>query len=161
MSGSVGDNVFRASGVIAAAAAGRTGTVDWDTTPKTGTVTAVSANGYFVNTTSGGITVNLPAASAGDIVALIGLKNTRTGDTLAQEDKPIILERIEFPEPVISIAVEAKTKDSQDSLAKGLAKLSEEDPTFIIKSDGDDYIMGGDYQVKKTGTKKYKIVDKK
>jgi len=53
MSGSIGDNVFRASGVIAAAAAGREGTVDWDTTPKTATFTADSGSGYFVNTTGG------------------------------------------------------------------------------------------------------------
>ena len=76
MSGSIGDNVFRASGVIAAAAAGRTGTVDWDTSIHTGTVTAVSANGYFVNTTAGGVIVNLPAASVGDIVAISDYAST-------------------------------------------------------------------------------------
>jgi hypothetical protein len=85
MSGSIGDNVFRASGVIAAAAAGRTGTVDWDTTPKTGTVTAVSANGYFVNTTSGAITVNLPAASAGDIVAVADYASTAATNNITVE----------------------------------------------------------------------------
>ena len=73
MSGSIGDNVFRASGVIAAAAAGRTGTVDWITTPKvTGDspVTGVTAKGYFLNTTAGQITLNLPAGSAGDIISM-------------------------------------------------------------------------------------------
>ena len=73
MSGKVGDNVFRASGVIAAAAAGRTGTVDWITTPKvTGDspVTGVTAKGYFLNTTAGTITINLPAGVAGSIVSV-------------------------------------------------------------------------------------------
>jgi len=70
MSGSIGDNVFRASGVIAAAAAGRTGTVDWDTTPKTATFSAATAEGYFCNTTAGVLTVNLPAGAAGSIVSL-------------------------------------------------------------------------------------------
>jgi hypothetical protein len=73
MSGSIGDNVFRASGVIAAAAAGRTGTVDWITTPKvTGDspVTGVTAKGYFLNTTAGTITINLPAGAAGSIVSM-------------------------------------------------------------------------------------------
>jgi len=76
MSGSIGDNVFRASGVIAAAAAGREGTVDWDTSIHTGTVTAESGSGYFVNTTSGAITVNLPAASVGSIVAVSDYAST-------------------------------------------------------------------------------------
>ena len=73
MSGPVGDNVFRASGVIAAAAAGRTGTVDWVTTPKvTGDspITAVTGEGYFLNTTAGAITINLPAGVAGSIVSM-------------------------------------------------------------------------------------------
>jgi len=77
MSGSIGDNVFRASGVIAAAAAGRTGTVDWQTDSiKTATFTATSAEGYFCNTTAGAFTVNLPAATAGDIVSLKDYANT-------------------------------------------------------------------------------------
>jgi len=79
MSGVTGDNPYRASGVVAALAEGRTGTVDWDTTPKTGTVTAESAVGYFINTTSGGITVNLPAGAAGSIVAIADY--TRTFNT--------------------------------------------------------------------------------
>ena len=79
MSGSIGNNPYRASGVVAALAEGRTGTVDWDTTPKTGTVTAESAVGYFINTTSGGITVNLPAGAAGSIVAIADY--TRTFNT--------------------------------------------------------------------------------
>ena len=79
MSGSIGDNVFRASGVIAAAAAGRTGTVDWDTTPKvTGDspVTGATATGYFLNTTAGAITINLPAGVAGSIVAMADYAET-------------------------------------------------------------------------------------
>jgi len=79
MSGSIGDNVFRASGVIAAAAAGRTGTVDWDTTPKTSTVTAVNGEGYFCNTSGGAFAVNLPAGVAGSIVAIADY--TRTFNT--------------------------------------------------------------------------------
>ena len=79
MSGSVGDNVFRASGVIAAAAAGRTGTVDWVTTPKvTGDspVTAATGSGYFLNTTAGEITTNLPAGAAGSIVSMADYAGT-------------------------------------------------------------------------------------
>ena len=76
MSGSTGNNPYRASGVVAALAEGRTGTVDWDTTPKTGTVTAETANGYFVNTTSGAITVNLPAGVAGSIVSMADYART-------------------------------------------------------------------------------------
>ena len=77
MSGSIGDNVFRASGVIAAAAAGRTGTVDWQTDSiKTATFTAADAEGYFCNTTSGVFTVNLPAGSAGAIVAVSDYAST-------------------------------------------------------------------------------------
>jgi elongation factor G len=72
---------------------------------------------------------------AGDIAAAIGLKQTTTGDTLAQEDKPIILEAIIFPEPVISVAIEPKTKADQEKLGISLSKLSEEDPTFKIKTD--------------------------
>jgi len=70
MTGKISDNLGRSSGLIKAVSAGRTGTVDWDTTPKTGTVTAASGNGYFINTSGGGITVNLPAGSAGSIVSV-------------------------------------------------------------------------------------------
>ena len=72
---------------------------------------------------------------AGDIAAAIGLKDTRTGDTLCDEDKPIILEAMRFPEPVISVAIEPRTKADQDKLSGSLAKLSEEDPTFRVHSD--------------------------
>jgi len=71
---------------------------------------------------------------AGDIAAAIGLKNTRTGDTLCDESDPIILERMSFPEPVISIAIEPKTKADQDKLSDSLGKLAEEDPTLRISS---------------------------
>ncbi len=67
---------------------------------------------------------------AGEIGAVIGLKGTTTGDTLCSEDKPIILESMEFPEPVISVAIEPKTKAGQEKLGIALAKLAEEDPTF-------------------------------
>ncbi len=72
---------------------------------------------------------------AGDIVALVGLKKTTTGDTLSVDNKPIILESMVFPEPVISVAIEPKTKADQDKLDTSLMKLSEEDPTFKVKSD--------------------------
>ena len=69
---------------------------------------------------------------AGDIVAVIGLKEVRTGDTLCHPDNPIILEAMSFPEPVIALAIEPKTKADQDKLGTGLQKLAEEDPTFRV-----------------------------
>jgi len=72
---------------------------------------------------------------AGDIGAAIGLKDTRTGDTLSDEDKPIILEAMKFPNPVIDVAIEPKTKADQDKLAMALQKLQEEDPTFRVRAD--------------------------
>ncbi len=72
---------------------------------------------------------------AGDIVAAVGLKSTSTGDTLCDPSHPILLERMEFPEPVISVAVEPKTKVDQDKLGRALAALSEEDPTFQVRTD--------------------------
>ncbi len=72
---------------------------------------------------------------AGDICAAVGLKDTTTGDTLCEENAPIILERMEFPEPVISVAIEPKTKADQDKMGIALQKLAEEDPTFRVKSD--------------------------
>lgn len=74
-------------------------------------------------------------AYAGDIVALLGLKDTTTGDTLCDQDNQIILEKMEFPDPVISVAIEPKTRASQDKMIIGLQKLAEEDPTFVTKSD--------------------------
>ncbi|MBS1518252.1 MAG: elongation factor G [Bacteroidetes bacterium] len=71
----------------------------------------------------------------GDIAAAVGLKFTRTGDTLCDESDPIVLEKITFPEPVIQIAIEPKTKADQDKLGESLAKLSDEDPTFRVKTD--------------------------
>jgi elongation factor G len=73
--------------------------------------------------------------SAGEIAAVIGLQKTVTGDTLCNKDKPIILESISFPEPVISLAIEPKTKADQEKLSLALRKLADEDPTFKIKSD--------------------------
>ncbi|MDQ3944331.1 MAG: elongation factor G [Actinomycetota bacterium] len=77
------------------------------------------------------------AVFAGDIVAAVGLKFTTTGDTLCDPDRPIILERMEFPEPVISVAIEPKTKADQDKLGKALFSLQEEDPTFQVRTDED------------------------
>ena len=70
--------------------------------------------------------------SAGDIAAVVGLKNTLTGDTLCDEKNPIILESMEFPEPVMSVAIEPKTKADQDKLSQSLAKLAQEDPSFRV-----------------------------
>ncbi|MDI6602241.1 MAG: elongation factor G [Thermoanaerobacteraceae bacterium] len=80
---------------------------------------------------------DIDVAYAGDIIAIVGLKDTVTGDTLCDEEKPIVLESMEFPEPVISVAIEPKTKDSQDKLGISLQKLSEEDPTFRTYTDQD------------------------
>jgi elongation factor G len=74
---------------------------------------------------------------AGDIAAIVGLKDTFTGDTLSDPDSPIILEAIKFPEPVISIAVEPKTKADQDKMDNALIRLAEEDPTFKVRTDPD------------------------
>jgi len=73
--------------------------------------------------------------SAGDIAAAVGLKNSFTGDTLCDEAHPILLEAIKFPEPVISIAIEPRTKADQDKMALALARLGEEDPTFQVRTD--------------------------
>jgi elongation factor G len=70
--------------------------------------------------------------SAGDIAAVVGLKHTLTGDTLCDEKNPIILESIEFPEPVMSVAIEPKTKADQERLSQSLAKLAQEDPSFKV-----------------------------
>ncbi len=84
-------------------------------------------------------------AQAGEIVALIGLKNTTTGDTLCDENHPIELERITFSDPVISLAIEPKTKQDQERMGMALNKLSEEDPTFSIEVDHEtgQTIIGG------------------
>jgi elongation factor G len=78
---------------------------------------------------------DLEEIRCGDIAAIVGLKHTRTGDTLCTEEDAIILEKMVFPEPVIQIAIEPKTKADQDKLSESLAKLSDEDPTFKVKVD--------------------------
>ncbi len=85
------------------------------------------------------------AAFAGDIVALVGLKQTTTGDTLCDPGSPILLESLDFPEPVIHVAVEPKTKNDQDKLSRALQALSEEDPTFQVHSDEEtgQTVIGG------------------
>jgi len=85
------------------------------------------------------------AVFAGDIVAAVGLKNTTTGDTLCDPGHPVVLESLEFPEPVIHVAVEPKTKDAQDKLSKALQALSEEDPTFQVHSNEEtgQTVIGG------------------
>jgi elongation factor G len=82
---------------------------------------------------------------AGDIAAAVGLGNTVTGDTLCDEDNPIILEAMEFPAPVISMSIKPKTRTDQDRIGKGLMKLSEEDPTFTVATDRetDETILSG------------------
>jgi len=78
---------------------------------------------------------DLDIAMAGDIVAGLGFKEVTTGDTLCDRDNPVILERMEFPEPVIHVAIEPKTKSDQDKLGKALKSLSDEDPTFRVRTD--------------------------
>ncbi|MBM3683443.1 MAG: elongation factor G [Actinobacteria bacterium] len=78
---------------------------------------------------------DIEVARSGDIVAAIGLKNVRTGDTICDPSSPIVLEQLEFPEPVIHVAVEPKTKVDQDKMSKALYALSEEDPTFQVRTD--------------------------
>lgn len=118
----------------------------------------ISAGSYVYNSTTGekerlGRILRMHANEreevktvfAGEIAAAVGLKNAKTGDTLCAEDKPIILEKIEFPEPVISLRVEPKTKADQEKMGIALKRLSDEDPTFRVKSDpetGETVIMG-------------------
>jgi elongation factor G len=78
---------------------------------------------------------DISEVATGDIAAAVGLKFTRTGDTLSAPDKPIILESMHFPEPVISVSIEPKSKADQDKLGESLTKLSEEDPTFKVSTD--------------------------
>jgi len=88
---------------------------------------------------------DIKEARAGDIVALAGLKNTTTGDTLCDSDKAVVLERMEFPEPVIEIAVEPKTKGDQEKMGQALARLATEDPSFRVavdKESGQTVIKG-------------------
>ena len=82
---------------------------------------------------------------AGEIAAIIGLKESRTGDTLCDVERPVILEKIEFPEPVVSLRIEPKTKADQEKMGIALRRLSDEDPTFKIKSDPEtlETIMSG------------------
>ena len=80
---------------------------------------------------------DLDVAYAGDIVAGLGFKDTTTGDTLCDRQDPIVLERMEFPEPVIHVAIEPKTKSDQDKLGRALKSLSDEDPTFRVRTDED------------------------
>ena len=107
----------------------------------------VSAGSYVYNSSSGkkeriGRLLRMHAnhredideAFTGDICAVVGLKNTRTGDTLCDESDPIILEKMIFPDPVISVAIEPKTKADQEKMGESLAKLSEEDPTFKVST---------------------------
>lgn len=74
-------------------------------------------------------------AWAGDIVAAVGLKNVSTGDTLCSSQRPLVLEMIEFPEPVIDVAIEPKSKESRDGLSQALQKLTKEDPSFRVRTD--------------------------
>ncbi len=78
---------------------------------------------------------DIPEVLAGNVVAAVGLRDTTTGDTLCDEDHPIVLESMQFPDPVIAVAVEPKTKADQDKLGTALARLAEEDPTFKVRFD--------------------------
>ncbi|MBY0450432.1 MAG: elongation factor G [Cyanobacteria bacterium] len=79
--------------------------------------------------------IEIPEVNSGDIFAVVGLKNTTTGDTLCLENDPVILESIHIPEPVIEVAIEPKTKADQEKLSNSLSKLAEEDPTFRVRVD--------------------------
>ncbi len=79
----------------------------------------------------------IDAIHAGDIAACVGLKSVTTGDTLCDEEKPVVLENIDFPAPVISVAIEPKTKADQDKLGNAMQKMAQEDPTFRVHSDPD------------------------
>ncbi len=81
--------------------------------------------------------LQLESVTAGNIVAFVGMKEIHTGDSLTDDKHPIILEQIVFPEPVIQIAVEPKTKDDEEKMMLALAKLSDEDPTFVVNNDND------------------------
>ena len=109
---------------------------------------SMSAGSYVLNSTKGhkeriGRLLEMHAnhreditdVSAGDIVAAVGLKNTTTGDTLCSDSQPVVLESMEFPDPVIDIAIEPKTKVDQEKLGQSLARLAQEDPTFRVRSD--------------------------
>ncbi|HLA25169.1 MAG TPA: elongation factor G [bacterium] len=78
---------------------------------------------------------DIPEVSAGNVVAAVGLRDTATGDTLCDADRPIVLESMQFPDPVIAVAVEPKSKADEDKLSAALAKLAEEDPTFKVRFD--------------------------
>jgi len=78
---------------------------------------------------------DIPEATAGNVVAAVGLRDTTTGDTLCDQDHPIVLESMQFPDPVIAVAVEPKTKADEEKLSTALAKLAEEDPTFKVRYD--------------------------
>lgn len=80
---------------------------------------------------------DIDSAYSGDIVAIVGLKDTATGDTLCDEKRPIVLEKMEFPEPVIKVAIEPKTKQGQEKMVQALVKLAEEDPTFKTYTDSE------------------------
>ena len=110
----------------------------------------LAAGSYILNATSGrkeriGRLLKMHANKredikdvySGDIVACVGLSNSMTGDTLCSTERPILLEEMDFPEPVISIAIEPKTKADQEKLATALQKLSQEDPTFRVTTDPD------------------------
>lgn len=88
---------------------------------------------------------DIDEARAGDIVGIVGLKHTRTGDTLCTENDAVVLEKMAFPEPVIKIAIEPKTKADQDKLSEALSKLSDEDPTFKVQVDDEtgQTLIGG------------------
>ena len=109
---------------------------------------SVEAGSYLLNPTSGikeriarllrmhsNKREDIKVAHAGDIVAAIGLRKTTTGDTLCDVKRPVVLERMSFPEPVVMVSIEPKTKADQDKLTDALIKLSEEDPTFKIRQD--------------------------
>ena len=105
--------------------------VSFFSVPKNSTTSQSPASGSWVKVAAGGVFAG-EAASAGEIVAVVGLKKTTTGDTLCQEESPILLEKMHFPESVISMAIEPATKADQDKLSNALRKMQEEDPSFNV-----------------------------
>ena len=94
---------------------------------------------------------DVEVVQAGDIAAAVGLKKTRTGDTLCDKKDPIQLPAIEFPSPVIRVAVEPKAKGDEEKISTGLASLHEEDPAFNVVIDTPSDTVSGDYLVTLTG----------
>ena len=152
MSGSVGNNPYRSSGVVASLATAREGTVDWDTSIHTGTVTAATGSGYFVNTTSGEITVNLPAAAVGSIVAISDYASTAASNNIIVTPNGSELINGVNDDYTISTAGLAVTLVYADA-TRGWKSVTGSDadatgvaPAYVAASGGNTTITSGDYK---------------